>query len=115
MREGDLQRQWEESRIASAKYNKRYKEIRIVEGEPNYLKQENLDRLRSGDDMRALAKLRCGNMKEMNKYWAVEENRICIFCGIGQDCISHYMEECNITKGWFNELGDDSEKKWKRL
>lgn len=105
IRERNVQRQWEESKIVGTKYNKRFKEIRIVGGGPNYLKQGNLDRLWSGDEVRTLAKLRCGNLEEMNEYWLKEENRLYLFYGIGQDCIRHYMNKCGITNGWFDELG----------
>ena len=42
-RERDLQRQWEKERIDRAKYNKRYKEIRMENRVPNYLRVENME------------------------------------------------------------------------
>jgi len=33
--------------------------------------------------MRDLIRLRCGDMKERNKYWLDKEYRECAFCGIG--------------------------------
>ncbi|KYM85516.1 hypothetical protein ALC53_04760 [Atta colombica] len=42
-RERDLQRQWEKERIDRSKYNKRYKEIRMENRVPNYLRVENME------------------------------------------------------------------------
>ena len=69
-----------------------------------------------GDGIRALLRLRCGNMEDRNKYWLEEEAKICVFCGLGEDCISHYVKECDATKDWFSELGkncnDIEERIW---
>jgi len=57
-REKDVQRQWEDNKIAKARYNKKYKEIRLEGKVPRYLKKENIEDLNKGDEVRAL-KLRC--------------------------------------------------------
>ena len=62
-RERDLQRQWERERIDRTKYNKRYKKIGIENRLPNYLRSKNME-MRREDKVRALIKLRCGNLRE---------------------------------------------------
>lgn len=39
--------------------------------------------------IRALIRLRCGNMEENNKYWMKEDCKICVFCKTGHDSIKH--------------------------
>jgi len=50
-RERDLQRQWEDSKITKARYNRRYKEIRLEERSPRYLKKENIEDLSKADEV----------------------------------------------------------------
>lgn len=52
--------------------------MRINEQDQHYLQKKNLDRIRNGDEIRAMVKLRCGNLKEGNKYILVS-GRQCIF------------------------------------
>jgi len=40
----------------------------------------NLEKTNQGEGVRALGRLRCGNMEEWNKYWLEEGERRCIFC-----------------------------------
>lgn len=54
------------------KHNVKYKQIEVKEGGPKYLRKECLVKKRRGDDVRALVRLRCGNMEEANKYWKDE-------------------------------------------
>jgi len=42
-RKRNVQRQWEDSKIAKARYNRRNKEIRLEERVPKYLKKENIE------------------------------------------------------------------------
>jgi len=72
-RERDIQRQWEDSRIRQARYNIKYKEIKLDEKGPRYLIKENGEILNKGEEVRALVKLRCGNLESANKYWLEEE------------------------------------------
>lgn len=44
-REKDIQRQWEDSKIKGARYNKRYKIIGQNLGGPRYLRIENMDNI----------------------------------------------------------------------
>lgn len=39
----------------------------------------------------------------------------CIFCGVGQDCIRHYIYECSKVKDTFEDLGADVEERWSRI
>jgi len=56
------------NRIDKARYNSRYREL-LVEGRVSrYLGREKLERTEMGDGVRALIKLRCGNLEEWNKY-----------------------------------------------
>lgn len=73
IREQDIQGQIINSKIAEARY-KRYKEIRSSNETPNYLLKGNLEKVRTGDEIRAMVKLRCGNLEEANKYWLGEED-----------------------------------------
>jgi len=60
-------------------------------------------------------KLRCGNLEDWNKFWIEEVRRSCRFCGKGRDNLDHYMENCDLTKGWFRGLGNSSREIWDRL
>jgi len=61
---------------------------------------------------RELVRIRCRNIEEGNKYWLDKE------CGIGIDCMKHYVKECpnwelpcrELLCSWFRELGKDKEK-----
>ncbi|KAL6259345.1 hypothetical protein P5V15_009260 [Pogonomyrmex californicus] len=57
-RERDIQNQVEEERIRQAKYNKKYKELKIELEGPIYLRK-SLEEIRSGEGIRTLIKLRC--------------------------------------------------------
>jgi len=72
-RERELQRQEEDSRIFKAKYNRRYKDINVQSRGPKYLWAEKLEKIDKGEEIRALLKLRCGNLELANKYW-LDEN-----------------------------------------
>ncbi|KYM96949.1 hypothetical protein ALC62_12384, partial [Cyphomyrmex costatus] len=63
-----------------------------------------------------LAKLRCGNLEEANKYWLEEdEGKRCIFCKKGRDNIEHYVRECEEMEERFNYLGEDKGRILERL
>lgn len=42
-------------------------------------------------------------MEEENKYRKNEEDKICTFCKIGNDNLEHYVDECKVTKEWFED------------
>jgi len=96
-RERATQKQEEKNRILKEKYNKKYKDINVYGREPKYLWKENLNKLSEGEEMRALLKLRCGNLEVVNKYWLDENHRVCVFCDEGKDNVEHYIRE-NVGK-----------------
>lgn len=100
-----VQRQAEEGKIREARYNKKYKELETGDEGPSYLRKSSVDEGNIGDMIRALLRVRCGNMEEGNKYWLEEEETLCLFCGNGKDCMSHYVKECERIKDWFKDLG----------
>jgi len=67
-RERERERREGNSKLARARYNGRYRELEVVGRVPRYLRKENLEKLEMGEGIRALAKLRCGNLEEWNKY-----------------------------------------------
>lgn len=113
-RERDLQRQWEDGKIQDAQYNKIYKRLdRGIEGS-TYLKNERLDTMvmSPGDEIRALVKLQCGNFEEQNKYWMERGEVKCLFlCENKQDCMRHYVYECEKATEIFATLGTDVEER----
>lgn len=60
-------------------------------------------------------RVRCGNMEEDNKYWLDREKRTCVFCRKGKDNWKHFVEECTITKEWFEKLGGNKGEKMRRI
>jgi len=80
-----------------------------------YLKEKNLNKEGYGMNIKALVRLRCGNMEESNKYWLSEEKRVCVWCEQGQDNMEHYVKECVCIKDWFNELGKNDEDRIRRI
>jgi len=100
----------EEERIKKARYNTRYKEFKALEGCPRYLKVENLEEIGKREEVRALVKLRCGNLENANKYWLNKEQWKYVFCEKGKDSLKHYVKECSEVKVWFREMrGKDAE------
>lgn len=67
--------------------------------------------------IRALVRLyiRCENMEEYNIYWLDEEDRLRILQERYKDKLEHFIEDCEITKTWFNVLGKSKKEKIKRL
>lgn len=49
-------------------------------------------------------------MEMVNKYWIEEIEWKCIFCGVGTDCLEHYIEECEYTRDQFREIEEDKDK-----
>lgn len=113
-RERDVQRQEDENRIENSRYNKVYKEIYKVDKMSEYLEQAKLKKMEI-EKVRTLIKIRCGNVEKNNKYWLEEDSRKCMFCEKGKDTLRHYIEDCNVTKDWFVELGDSVEKRFSKV
>ena len=57
--------------------------------------------------MRALFKLRCGNLEEKNKYWLGIEEGGCLFYGASENNLEYCVKECEKTGGSFEELGKE--------
>lgn len=65
-------------------------------------------KVRSEMWIRALVRLRCGNMEEINKYWLEEKDGMCKLCGKGKDCLDHFID--HLAKRWFNNLEKNKRK-----
>lgn len=115
IREIDLQRQREEGKIREAKYNKRYKEIILEGSKIKYWERVGELNREGGRGIRALARARCGNMEEENKYWLPSLERRCGLCKEGKDNLDHFIKECTIAKEWFQNLGMNEEERFKRI
>lgn len=85
-REIQLQAQYE--RIAVSRYNNRFKYIRYTQ-RPEYLVKKG-----SKASQCILARVRCGNLEEYNRYWLKEEDRVCKLCERGPGTLKHLLEEC---------------------
>jgi len=116
-------REWERGKvreeglikIREARYNEKYK-CNLAEKEvPRYLMKSCLKKTGMGDKVRALMRLRCGNLEEWNKFWLEKDKRKCRFCDIGRDSMEHYIGECVKMRGWFKDLGKNTEEIWNRL
>jgi len=75
--------------------------------------RENLEKTNQGEGVRALTRLRCGNMEEWNKYWLEKGERRCSFCS--KDNFKHYIEGCREIKDWFSVLRTRKEEVWKKI
>lgn len=69
-RDLDIERQVVVSKIRDSKYNPRYKEIMSIE------QSAYLQKFRKDMDIDIVARIRCGNMEEANKYWLEEEKNV---------------------------------------
>lgn len=61
-------------KIAKTKYNERYKEIKVI-GTPKYLRVKGVK-----GSQKLIARWRCGNEEEKNRYWLAEERGRCQIC-----------------------------------
>lgn len=104
----DIDRQEREAKIREGKYNENYRWEK-KEGIPKYIKES-----RSIKEIRTKARIRCGNMEEVNRYWLDEEKNRCKLCDNGEGKKEHYMIECETTRGWFEETEGFAAEKWKR-
>jgi len=114
-RERERDRTEGKNRIDKARYNSRYRGLQVEGRIPRYLEKEKLEKIEMGEGIRALIKLRCGNLEEWNKYWLVETKRVCCFCGRGKDNMEHFIRECEAVSEWFREVGETREEIWKRI
>lgn len=102
----DIEEQEAWVKIRESRYNRRYKDI-FVDRLPEYLR----DRKR-GKDSYIMAKLRCGNYEENNKYWKNEEDRKCKLCKVEMGTMEHLIEECVETTEERKILGEKKNIKY---
>ena len=56
-------------------------------------------------NQKIIARTRCGNTEEWNKYWDKEETRKCMLCERGST-LKHWLEDCEkIEKGEMHQKG----------
>jgi len=85
--------QWLEQRIRESNYNDRYKNSTSI-GMPDYL-------LKRGErgNQKVIARWRCGNEEEENRFWKTEEKKKCRICGVEKGCIERIMSHTRIKIG----------------
>jgi len=114
-REREKLRYTEKRKIIEARYKeaiyKRYKEV-LAEG---VISKNNLGRINLGEWIRALVRVRYGNLREWNKYCLEEGRRKCSFCNKGRDDLLHYIEGCEEMANWFRDLGKNKEEIWEKV
>lgn len=114
-RDRDIQKQWIEERIKEAKYNKKYGALGSDRLQYGVLDKALGGIYEVGKYVRTRLRLRCGNLEEKNKYWLGEEDRKCVFCGRGWDCMEHFVKDCEKVKDWFVDLGKNEEERLRTI
>lgn len=66
---------------------------------------------KQGEGIRALVRVRCGNIEDDNKYWLGGEKRICVICKEDKDNWEHFVEECKSNKGMVRGVGEEIRRK----
>ena len=84
----EVQGQEQYNRIQISRYNERYKYIRTS------VRAEYLEKEGRGGSQKLIARARCGNLEEWNKYWLDEESRRCVLCKQGRGTLKHLVEDC---------------------
>ena len=97
-RNKDIERQTILSKIAESRYNRRYKEI-IGSETPEYLKGR-----KKMKNIGMVARLRCGNIEKVNRYWLEDKEKMCELCGKDWSSFNHMVEECEVTAEWRIDL-----------
>lgn len=87
-RESDIEKQVLEGRLRESKYNRKYRSI-MTAGLPKYL-----NGCRRQGQLETLARFRCGNFEEMNRYWLKEEDRRCKLCNEALGSWYHVALDC---------------------
>ncbi|XP_053990557.1 uncharacterized protein LOC128882816 [Hylaeus volcanicus] len=90
IRERDIQvqKQVQYNKVREATYNSRYKYIVTA------LRPEYLNKTGKGDNQKLIARIRCGNLEEGNRYWLKEEDRKCGLCKLEKGTLKHLIEDC---------------------
>lgn len=112
-RERERLGQWLEGKIEKTKYNESYKEIKVV-GLLKYLRIKGIK-----GSQKLIARWRCGNEEEKNKYWLTEEKRRCLICREVEGAIEHLSTHIKGVKGLkvaeiLGEKGGKREVDWMR-
>lgn len=68
-----------------------------------------------GKNMSVLARVRCGNFENANKYWLSENEKMCILCGKDWGTFDHYIEECERTIEWTENLPGEKYERLNKL
>ena len=107
----EIQKQEDFNRIENGRYSTGY--LRVV-GRPQYL-----TRLKT-EDMRTVARFRCGNEERGNRYWEEIESRRCRICGVEEENIEHWLKRCDGLREEEREReeilnGDGKGLKWMKL
>ena len=87
-RDKQVQEQEQFNKIRNAKYNTIYKFIGKI-GLPGYLEGKG-----RGESQKLIARVRCGNLEERNKYWMNEDGKLCDLRLLEEGTIKHKIEEC---------------------
>ncbi|OXU17256.1 hypothetical protein TSAR_008376 [Trichomalopsis sarcophagae] len=58
------------------------------------------DARNGGKFMTTLARVRCANFENANKYWLGENERLCLLCREDLATFEHYIQECEKTIQW---------------
>jgi len=101
--ERDMMGQWLEQKIRESNYNDRYKNSTSI-GIPDYLRKGERG------SQKIIARWRCENEEEKNRFWKTEEEKKCRICAMGEGRIEHIMSHTRIKIG----LGEVLDERGKR-
>ena len=75
----------------------------------------NIEGKRRGKSQKLIAKSRCGNLAERNKYWMTKDEKLCELCLLEEGTLEHKIEEFQrlhkIEIGIENIMKDQSDQK----
>ncbi|OXU22495.1 hypothetical protein TSAR_003599 [Trichomalopsis sarcophagae] len=108
-RKVDIENQMINENIENSRYNVKYKEI-LCDKLPRYLKKG-----KSGKVMSVIARVRCVNFENANKYWLGERKKLCHLCGEDWGTFNHYIEECEKTIEWTKNLRGEKYERFNLL
>ena len=88
-----------DSKIGSTRYNSRYKDIMAQEG-PKYLREKEYK-----GSQKLIARWRCGNEEERNRFWMAAERRNCQICEEEEGTIEHILTHVDRESKGFSRRG----------
>ena len=100
-RDRDIEKQNIACKIRAARYNRRYKEL-ALEREPRYLRK-----YRKEVDIGIIAKLKCGDFENANKYWVNVEEKLCRLCKKEEETLEHIVVRCEDAKSFMEKLKEN--------